>query len=64
MKTRIILYADEGRVLTDGKIYGKQINLAEGMSGDDFYDITDAEYEVYLRAEEVRANADSNSCGN
>ena len=44
MKTRTILYADEGMVLTDGTTYGKQIYLAEGISGDAFYEITDGEY--------------------
>ena len=32
MKTRTIIYADEGKILTDGEIYGKQIFLAE-MTG-------------------------------
>ena len=44
MKQRIIIYADEGKILTDGKEYGKQIYLAEGVSPDSFYEITDAEY--------------------
>ena len=45
MKTRIVIYADEGKVLTDGEIYGKQIFLAEGVNPDDFYEITNKEYE-------------------
>ncbi len=64
MKTRIILYADAGKVLTNGEIYGKQINLAEGMTEDGFYEIDDEEYEAHLREEEVRVNANSNSGGN
>lgn len=48
MKTRIVLYADSGKILTDGKIYGKQIYLAEGASADDFHEITDEEYETML----------------
>lgn len=44
MKTRTIIYADEGKVLTNGEIYGKQIFLADGVSKDDFYEITDEEY--------------------
>lgn len=42
MRTPII--ASEGYVLTNGEIYGKMIYLAEGVSADTFYEITDAEY--------------------
>ncbi len=45
MKSRIVLYAEEGKVLTDGSSYGKQIFLAEGVSEDSFYEITEEEYE-------------------
>ena len=42
---RIILLSGEGKIWTNGEIYGKQIYLAEGVSDDDFYEITDEEYE-------------------
>lgn len=44
MKTRIILYADEGKVLTDGNVYGKRVFLAQGRVLSDFQEITEEEY--------------------
>jgi hypothetical protein len=51
MKQRIVLYAEDGKVLTDGKIYGRQIFLADDADPKAFYEITDAEYEEILQAE-------------
>lgn len=52
MKTRTVIYADEGKVLTNGEIYGTQIFLAEGQSADDFHEITQEEYEEITKEEE------------
>lgn len=46
IKTIKVLEASEGKVLTDGEIYGKIIYLAEGLDESTFYEITDAEYEA------------------
>lgn len=51
MKTRKIIYADEGKVLTNGEIYGKQIFLADGVSEAEFYEISEAEYEEIVRGD-------------
>ena len=56
MKTRMILYADEGKVLTDGEFYGKTVYVAEGREASEFREITKAEYEKIL-AEEVEKDA-------
>lgn len=42
---RIILEADEGKVYTDGEIYGKTIFLAEGADKNAFYQVTEEEAE-------------------
>lgn len=44
MRTMITIFADKGKVLTNGKIYGTTISLAEGMSADEFHEITEEEY--------------------
>lgn len=51
MKKRIVITADEGKVLTDGEIYGKSIFLAEGASSNDFHEITEEEYKRILAKE-------------
>lgn len=48
MKKRKVIQAKEGKILTNGDIYGKTIYLANGVSGADFHEITVAEYEAIL----------------
>ena len=52
MKERVILYADEGMVLTDGEIFGKTVYLADDKDKTSFTEITDEEYEKILAEEE------------
>ncbi len=56
MRIRNILYAEEGKVLTDGEIYGRQIFLAEEKNPSEFYEITEKEYNEVLEkmAEETK----------
>ena len=44
MKTRTVLYAEEGKVLTDGTHYGKVIYLAAGVAPSAYHEITEEEY--------------------
>lgn len=48
MKIRNVIYADDGKVLANGIIYGKIIYLADGVDPATFYEITDEEYTVIL----------------
>ena len=52
MVARQVLTADEGMVLTDGKIYGKVIYLAQGADASVFHEITDAAYAKILAEQE------------
>lgn len=49
MKTRIVIYAEEGKVLTNGTVYGRTIYLAEGETADNYYEITNDEYNDILK---------------
>ena len=51
MKTRNVLYADAGMILTDGEIFGKVIYLGDDKDKADFYSITLEEYERIMAQE-------------
>lgn len=48
MKTKKVIYAEEGKILTNGEIYGRVIFLADGLTEEGFYEITEAEYQKTL----------------
>ena len=50
---RKVIEASEGHILTNGEVYGRTIYLAEGESGEDFYEITDEKYNEIQEAEEA-----------
>ena len=43
-----LIFADTGKVLTNGETYGTTISLAEGVDESGFYEITEEEYERIL----------------
>ena len=56
MKTEnyIMLKADEGKVLTNGEVYGKVIVLGNGDVAENYHEITDEEYwELMAESEEL-----------
>ena len=57
MKTRTVLYAEEGKVLTNGITYGIQIFLAEGEKSEEYYEITQEEYDRVLAEEDAKSKA-------
>lgn len=50
---RKVIEATEGHVLTDGNIFGITIYLAEGETGENFYEITLEEYNEIKESEEA-----------
>lgn len=54
METRTILYADNGKVLTNGTVYGRVIYLAEGESEADYKEITEKAYAKIVAEEEKK----------
>ena len=55
IKELTVLYATEGKIITDGNIYGKIIYLAQGEDGSNFYEITEEEYQEIRAKEEEEA---------
>lgn len=55
MKTQTVsatvICADEGKILTDGEVYGRTIYLANNRSPEEFHEITEAEYNEIREAE-------------
>lgn len=56
MKTRKVLYADDGMVLTNGETYGKTIFLADGENEYTYYEIPQSEYEQIVAEREKAEN--------
>lgn len=51
-----VIKAEKGKILTDGNIYGRMIYLAKNRSPEEFYEITEAEYEEIQKQNEAEAD--------
>lgn len=51
-ETYIMLKADEGKVLTNGEVYGRIIALGSGDSADNYHEITEEEYNSIVNVTE------------
>ena len=47
-----VIKAEKGKILTDGNIYGRTIYLAKGRTADEFYEITEDEYNDIIAHDE------------
>lgn len=52
MENRKIV-ATEGKILTNGKVYGKIIYLGKNATAESFYEITEEEYKAIKEREEA-----------
>ena len=53
INNRIVLEADEGKVITDGnELYSSKLYLGDGISEDDLYEIPIEEYNKILEEQE------------
>lgn len=48
MKQRIVIYAENGKVLTNGETYGQIVYLGEQDKIENYYEITKEEYQQIL----------------
>ena len=56
---RIKLTASEGYVLTNGEAYGTEIYLGIHDSAENWHEITDAEYEAIMAADDAPVPSES-----
>jgi hypothetical protein len=55
INNRIHLIAENGNVCTNGETYGSDIALEEGLTGEEYREISESEYERIM-AEQEKAN--------
>ena len=58
MEKRTVLYAEDGKVLTDGEVYGKVIFLSETDDIANYTEITDEEYDQIMAKSEAEGDTE------
>ena len=53
---RLMMVATDGMILTNGETYGREIYLGNGDSPENWYEITEAEYEKIMEADKHEEN--------
>lgn len=48
------LIAEKGKVLTDGEVFGKTIFLGNSRNPDEFYEISEEEYDAIMSEKETK----------
>lgn len=63
MIRRIVLTADEGKIITDGENYARTFNIPETVDENKYYEITEDEYNA-MKAEDIEEiNEDTEETG-
>lgn len=52
LDNRLVLIPKDGHYVTNGEIYSKYLILAEGLTEEGYYAITDAEYDAIIKERE------------
>ena len=60
--TQTILTADEGKYLFNGETYGKTAILPESANADEWYEITEAEYNGFMSKQEEKTGGKMYKC--
>ena len=56
MKQKVTLYAEEGKILTDGVHYARVAYLMEGDDGSAWHEIPEEEYNAIMAAKEAESH--------
>lgn len=53
LKDEIMIFADKGKILTDGEVYADAFSLAKDRTSGEYFEISQEEYDRILRDQEL-----------